>query len=318
MGRRIKEFEENYTFEEIKVIFQQYYKMHQEVGEFISSFYYSDFIKIFKTSDIMKFYGMDEKKSLISSIVGLDFDKFKENPTLSQETEEDAKIFLKWISDLNSENVLNIPSPPNLGLDDVRLVKQLRYEIAPLIAKRPDRDKNLNELFISVTNDKKLASALKTLAFRLYRDKKIPINHLNLSCKDYADLCLKGLNKRGRYSFNNKYYNLVTSRFEKVPRYFEESIIEKLRLEINKPIRIYWGLDNPNLERFVSKIEPNWAENKASVLIGGILTSKILSSKMFGYSFPNYKDRPFFRIVRRPFNLKSRKGTTFVRYDAPP
>lgn len=254
---------------------KNYMKYSQKYKAFRTSFNNTGKVRIYRTSDVEKYFDNDNYKEFINSLKESTFDKAP-SVDLTQsfpEDEEMWKIIMDWLKEPDPfKNTL----PPGICTDDARLLRELE-----LIPKK-------ERLIISITNDRDLSKVLRQFIEVHNLNTESKMSYANISVSTYLLIC-----------HDSRFRNLQSSREDAIfdyhrgigPISLSSMIASKIHSELLtimvhrlghqkrnlfkvKPI---WFLyDRSNIERFSQKFQIVNRELKSS-FIGFIRKERIRS-----------------------------------------
>jgi hypothetical protein len=265
-----------------------YYSMRTEEYSRYSSLFYTDAIRVFKTSEVR------DVLEAHSMAVRADFARTESVPKpvyqfLEENSEERTRRTMvhDWFNSKPLSELLYNPLPPGIGTDDDRIVRSIEE-----VYKNADPREFDGMVVILFSGDRQLARITSSQMKKIC-DK--PFRLLSLDRSLYTRLCLEGVrqytkfrpplkeNERPKYIVSEReyleYYNYLLKRRWPLP----SSIMEQTRglfpqLESPKRLLYHVEYDYPNMERGLDTIRVDPRTGTVEEYGGGYLERRTLQS----------------------------------------
>jgi len=281
----------------------RYYKIRTESGSHFSSFMYSDTVKVFKTSDIIRLsnQGSSSLRKDFTHTEGMErLWRIFENDTLAQA--EQRERIMNWLDSNSLEELLKSPLPDGIGPDDARIYRSFEntFDDTDELVTKPT-------IFILVSSDKGLARTTDRLLRR--KTAEIQTKHPGwtsasfvITREDYIQLCLAGLQEIssarqpgdglatakaravGRKASERRisYYNFLLKSHYYYPLRLSQQIASQIRSYGSRSedhlFRVVTEYDYPNLERGFETLEFRSDLNVVIKKSGGFLQRESLAA----------------------------------------
>jgi len=226
--------------------FKDVAKAYYEYGEThytdITSFFYADRIRVFKTQDIVDFVSLNSNRELIREIFNNMIDHMEvpmKSRPISDMEDKQAKDINNWLKGVrDGKSLLLNPIPVGIGTDDARLMCQLE-PILPRMCQSPEIDFGI----LLVTNDRKLRSLVLSHIMTVRRPN---IKLLACDTYQYFLMCKDSLETRRKG--HTQIANLLTCGITMLSANMEKDLIRYID-GYNLEKRIIILYDVPNIER---------------------------------------------------------------------
>jgi len=268
-----------------------YFSMRTEEYARYSSLYYTDTIRVFKTSDIQELLEGPESAVRHDFAATDSFPKkwvktfLEEN---SEERERRGRVH-DWFNSAPLSELLYKPLPPGVGTDDDRIARVVLDTIDE-VKGDPDCDLVITILF---SGDRQLAR-ITANQVRLNSEKAYRI--LTFDRSAYTRICLAGLQERNWLSSNGKlredswrtlrhpsmriyYYNYILKSMWPFPISICDQIHDIVRIaSLKDRALVHVEYDYPNMERGLDNIRLNPITGTIEEYGGGYLERRTLRS----------------------------------------
>jgi len=292
-----------------------YFSMRTEEYARYSSLYYTDTIRVFKTSEILDYLEGPENAVRFDFAATDSFPKKWVKKFLEENSEERTRRerVHEWFYSAPLSEILYQPLPPGVGTDDDRIARVVLDTV-----KSIDSEENC-DLVITVlfSGDRQLA---RITSNQVRSNTKKAYRILCFDRSAYTRICLNGLQERNHLASSGRlredswkdirptnckiyYYNYILKQMWAFPMSVCEQILDIIRLaSVKDRALVHVEYDYPNMERGLDTIRLNPITGTIEEYGGGYLERRTLRS--FGShcwakeSLDSIYNWPDFEIVR--------------------
>jgi len=254
----------------VRTLTKRYFEFGESHFDQITSFFYNDAIRVFKTQDVTtylkKYGGKEFVEHMIDNIIDKPKAHIKGFFAQNDEDRDAEKRIFKWLEGLrNHIGPLLNPLPIDIGSDDARIAREIETRFT-------DFNDDLLSISIVVTNDRLLYAGLKR-----YEENNFKI--VSMSVESYILLCHQTVSPSKlelKLASVFEFYNFLT----KHPPYYRCLPSDIIRPLINQ-IDGYWAelsicmhFDVPNIERHCPNLMFNRKDSSYNWLKMDCLTNR--------------------------------------------
>nr|WKR37707.1 putative RNA-dependent RNA polymerase [Leptosphaeria biglobosa narnavirus 14] len=268
-----------------------YYSMRTEEYARYSSLFYTDTIRVFKTSEIRELLESSNYAVRADFAATDSFPKKWVESFLEENSEERTKRerIHEWIDSAPLAELLYKPLPPGIGTDDDRIARSV-IDIVEKIKDEPNCDMVITILF---SGDRQLAR-ITTNQVRGNTTKAYRLLQFDRSA--YTRICLAGVQERNWLSANGRlradewlsirqplprvsYYNYILKSNWLMPSSIIDQLLDTVRISsrIDRAL-VHVEYDFPNMERGLDLIRVNPSTGTMEEYGGGYLERRTLRS----------------------------------------
>jgi hypothetical protein len=272
--------------QEFRALVGSYYSMRSEEYSRYSTLYYTDAIRVFKTSEVR---AVLEAHSMA---VRADFARTDSLPSFRQKFLEENREERKrresihaWFADRPLGELLYQPLPPGVGTDDDRIFRSVTE-----VSSKTNPNEYDAIAIILFSGDRQLA---RVTAEQIRRTSDKPTRLIAIDRSVYTQICLLGALQKGQCGPNLKdsdlprqffqpgkyigYYNFLLKRHWPLPVSIINQVESGLKY-LNTGSRIMWHVeyDYPNMERGLDLIRVNTNSFTVEEYGGGYLERRSL------------------------------------------
>jgi regulation of enolase protein 1 (concanavalin A-like superfamily) len=273
----------------------EYYHIVNEYANFLSSFFYTEEINIFRTQDVLNLLGGSKNKILLQSLFENIFEiKIDYIEKVSQKTSTPSgvefKLLREWIDSINESKSFDLVRPPGIGTDDSRMYQEARSLIFD------HEEKNLHYLIIIfITNDNNFCKITERSLPRKNLDKNIILGQLRL--EDYFIECAwihdksHDINRDGP-----KLLSIIDNKFYPITKAMDDSIrflLKPYKYHVKNKFRVRFIYDVPNIDKS---------------LAGYTLSS---SGELRKFTYPIIRKDRVRRLKKLSYNVLAKSVKTF-------
>lgn len=292
-----------------------YFSMRSEEYSRYSTLYYTDTIRVFKTSDVLDYIEGPESAVKYDFAATESFPKKWVKMFLEENSEERTRRgrVHDWFNSAPLSELLYKPLPPGVGTDDDRVARSV-LDVIESVNHEENCDLVITLLF---SGDRQLA---RITANQVRSNTKKAYRLLVFDRSAYTRICLAGLQERNWLSSNGKlrddswkqlrkpgmkiyYYNYILKSMWPFPISICEQVLDTVRMASDKDrALVHVEYDYPNMERGLDNIRIQPSTGTIEEYGGGYLERRTLRS--FGQncwskeSLDSIYDWPDFEIVR--------------------
>ncbi|UZC46345.1 RNA-dependent RNA polymerase [Sclerotinia sclerotiorum narnavirus 5] len=277
---------------ELRELMTRYYSMRTEEYARYSTLFYSDTIRVFKTSEVQSLLESGSKA------IRADFARTESVPRdwaqrfFEENLEERArktKVF-EWFESKPLGELLYNPLPPGVGTDDARIARSVLATAKQAV--KEDIDSMIVILFSGDRALARLTTELVRMSGQSFRMRMICIDR-----SLYTRMCIDGAQERARLTLSGKisdpkspwrglrpgqpevtYWNYVTKSLWVLPQSVTSQIVDLGRTNLGTKSRVVYHIeyDYPNMERGLDLIRIDPRTGTIEEYGGGYLEGRTL------------------------------------------
>jgi len=302
-------------------ILYTYYRLRSESHALYSSFFYTDTIRVFKTSEISDYIGRSGNQVRADMAKTDTFPDWRRNFLEENSEERHRRTAVgDWFESAPLGDILSQPLPPGIGTDDARIARSVLQVV---------KDHNPNQMdafaVILFSGDRQLARTTALLV-RPYISTRLAVFSIDKS--SYVAMCLDGLSESTDLQSLGKlhkgepirrirqegkkimYYNYLLKRQWPMPEIVFNQMAELSGLKgmFKKKFKLlsHVEYDYPNMERGLDLLRYRPSTNSIEEYGGGFLERKTLQgfgrnscwSKMTYETIKSWSDFDYVRSKR--------------------
>ncbi|BCH36655.1 hypothetical protein [Magnaporthe oryzae narnavirus 1] len=277
---------------EFRELCTAYYSMRTEEYSRYSSLYYTDTIRVFKTSDILAYVEGPESAVKQDFAVTSSFPERWTRKFLEENSEERARRgrVHEWFNSAPLSELLYKPLPPGVGTDDDRIARSV-LDVIDQVNHEDGVDLVITLLF---SGDRQLA---RITSNQVKGNTKKAYRILSFDRSAYVQICLAGLQERNWLSASGKlrkrdiwkelrppgsrmyYYNYILKQMWPFPPSVCEQVKDIVRIgSLTDKALVHVEYDYPNMERGLDMIRLNPVTGTVEEYGGGYLERRTLRS----------------------------------------
>jgi hypothetical protein len=275
-------------FDSFSVVAEEYYRIRGDLNAKFTSFFYTDNIRVYKTEDVKKHFGI--KDPGLAQDFGLTGDLPRVRPIVEeyQRDRETRAIVEEWLESGTLDQVLAAPLPTGIGTDDSRILKRILAEPIDTTCQ--------GYAFVILTDDSGLVRAavamLKARPWQAEQTARV----CQIRRNDYTAICLLAV--REKYDMESRgllsvpprihpvaYYNYILGVEWLLPDKVVQSILSGFPGNWRRTVTVHLSYDVPNLERGLERTIYRRDTNTVIVLGGGCLSRLTTDNLPWGRSW---------------------------------
>jgi len=262
-------------------VMKEYYEVRKDFTD-ITAFSYSGEIRIFKSSDVLKYY--ESQGSTLRDEISAGMHASRNYRISQKGKHEKARVEyqIDWMESGEITELFDGELPPGIGSDDARILRKISLQIAQL---------QRQTVFIIMTDDKKMINKLNQLA-----TKHMFVEILSIGKEEYLIKCLQNY----KLTVDEiPIYNALTGRDMSFKGLSTTVGLKSTNWRTKPQYQLIW--DFPNYERGIEPVKYDRKEGKLTIPYGGFLRRDTIKNdpSWVIQEWKNFKKRKDFKINER-------------------